>query len=232
MFAGKLNDCIHSVESIWWNLTVLVNSFPRPSRVYLLNRMLLVQTSVNKGFKQFWTVCWAVPSPPPHFLLVLLIRSYLCSRYARDLIILCLSCPRTHHTSCLLSPAEFMIKVHVSYYNISRCCINPPSPVLPRVSPDSFDNKGRFILLHSVMKSGWLFLCWFVGNGKKEFRFIIYGIYSWPWFKRCPTNELACPHFPNITVIDFDFTWVVRIKSIICCKTRKFAKWAAIVWGW
>lgn len=128
MFAGKLNDCIHSVKSIWWNLTVLVNSFPRPSRVYLLNRMLLDQTSVNKGFSLFLSSfeLFAGRFFPLHFLLVLLIRSHLCSRYAWELIILCLSCPRTRHTSCLLSPAEFLIKVHVSYYNISRCCINLP----------------------------------------------------------------------------------------------------------
>lgn len=95
--------------------------------------MLLVQTSVNEGFSLFLSSFELFAGmPPPHFLLVLLIRSHLCSRYAWELIILCLSCPRTHHTSCLLSPAEFMIKVHVSYYNISRCCINLPvlsSPV-------------------------------------------------------------------------------------------------------
>lgn len=78
-----------------------------------------------------------------------LIRSHLCSRCGWELIILCLSCPRTHHASCLLSLAEFMIKVHVSSYNISSCCINLPLLSSPRVSPDSFAHKGRFMLWHS-----------------------------------------------------------------------------------
>lgn len=52
----------------------------------------------------------------------------------------------------------------------------------------------------------WLFLCWFVGNENKQFKCNIYSIYSRLWFKRCPTNELACPRFQNRAVIDFDFT--------------------------
>lgn len=86
-----------------------------------------------------------------------LIRSHLCSSCGWELIILCLSCPRTHRTSCLLSLAEFMIKVHVRYYNISWRCINLPLLSSPLAPPDSFANKGRFILWH--MKFG----CFCVG---------------------------------------------------------------------
>lgn len=151
-----------------------------------------------------------------------LIRSHLCSRCGWELIILCLSCPRTHHTSCLLSLAEFMIKVHVSYYNISWCCINPPSPVLPLCASWFFCQQ-RKVHLVTLMTSG----CFYVSlwaMGKKQFKFNIYSVYSRLWFKSCPTNELACPRFQNRAVIDFDFTWVVSNKSIIRCKTRKFAK--------
>lgn len=107
-----------------------------PECIYLKGccyyRQTRIKVSAPLFFKQFWTLCWDVFI----FLLCFISEATCVPGILR---------PRTHHAFRLVFLGEFMIKVHVSYYNISWCCINPPPP---HVSSDYFAHKGRLILLN------------------------------------------------------------------------------------